>query len=109
MTQDEFGCSVTPKWMISRLPWPITNQPYRSRNPAGGNDQEVYRGDLVPMILKECAPPLALITVGISLWESSGYGGKANEDSELLEFSLNFPSSPAVLVCESPNERLYLG
>jgi hypothetical protein len=52
---------------------------------------------------------LTLVAVGISLREIPGYGGKAHEDPELLELGSNLPGSPAVLVCESPNERLYLG
>lgn len=77
--------------------------------PCGGDDKEVHRGDLGPMITKERAPSLALIAVGISFREGSRDGGKTNEDPELLEFGSNLPGTPAVFVCESANERLHLG
>ncbi len=36
MTQDDVGWAVTPKWMISLLPWLMTNYAYSKRNPTVG-------------------------------------------------------------------------
>jgi len=76
--------------------------------PNGGDHDEVYRGDAVPVIAKERLPSLALIVVGISLREISRDGGEANRDPELLEFRTNLSGTPAILVRESTNEGLNL-
>ena len=39
-TQDDVGCAVTPKWMISRRPWPMTNHAYNNRNRTVGTTRK---------------------------------------------------------------------
>ena len=73
------------------------------------DDDEIHRGDAVPVIAKESLPPLALIAVGISLREISRNGCEADRDSELLEFCSNLPSTQTVLIRESTNEGLHFG
>jgi len=75
--------------------------------PNGGDDDGVHRGDAVTVIAKERLLPLALIVVGISLWEISRHGGDADGETQLLEFRSDFSGSPTVLVRESTNESLH--
>jgi len=74
----------------------------------GWDDEEVHCGDAVFVILKERLPPLALIVIRPSLWESSRDRGEANRDSKLREFRLDLSGSPAVLIRKPTNQGLNL-
>ena len=76
--------------------------------PSGRNDQEIHRGDVVPVIAEKRPPSVALIMVRLSLREISRDGGQADGDSELSEFSADLSGAPTVLSCESTNEGLHL-
>ncbi len=76
--------------------------------PSGRDDQEVHRGDAVPVIAKERSPPLALIMARISLREISRDSREADRDPKFFEFSLNLSGAPVVLVRKPTNEGLHL-
>jgi hypothetical protein len=71
--------------------------------PSGRDDQEVHRGDAMPVIAKEHLPPLSLVVVWLSLREISRDGGEANRNPKLREFSPNLSGAPSVLSRESTN------
>ena len=62
----------------------------------------------MPVIVKERPPALALTMVRLSLWEISRDCGEADRDPKFFEFSPNLSGAPAVFICESTNEGLYL-
>ena len=72
------------------------------------DDDEVHRGDAVPVVANKRLPSLALIVIGISLWEISRDGAEADRDPELLEFRLDLSGAPAVLIREPTDQGLNL-
>jgi hypothetical protein len=69
---------------------PCVQQP----EPNGGDDQEVHRGDAVPVIAKEGLPTLAWIVVRTSLREVARDGREAERNAELCELCPDLPGSP---------------
>ena len=76
--------------------------------PNGGDDEKIHRGDTVAVVAKKRLPSLALIVIGILLWEISGDGGEAHGEAQLFEFGLDHSGTPPVLIRESTNQGLNL-
>ena len=55
---------------MNDFPSPVTDHEPRIQKSESncGDDQEVHRGDAMPVIAKERPPPLALTVVRIALW-----------------------------------------
>ena len=71
-THDDVGWAVTPKWMISASSVADHKPGVQQSEPNGGDDQEVHRGDAVPVIAKKGLPALALIVIRV--FASGGNG-----------------------------------
>ncbi len=72
------------------------------------DDEEVHRRDSVLVIVQESDPALLLASIGCSLWVITRDGCETDFEAELLEFTVNLSSTPAILVRQSTNECLQL-